>query len=33
MDKFIIKNKSIILIGINFDSDEREINDWKVESL
>ena len=33
MDKFLMKNKPIILIGVNFDSDERGISDWKVESL
>ena len=33
MDKFLMKNKPIILIGVNFDSDEKGISDWKVENL
>lgn len=31
--KFINENKTIILIGIGFDSKERNINDWIVETL
>lgn len=32
-DKYKIHGKRIILVGINFDTEKRELVDWKMEEL
>ena len=29
--KYLLENKKIILIGINFDSEKKGVSDWKME--
>jgi hypothetical protein len=32
-EKYLLKNKPIYLIGVSFDSNIRNIKDWKVEKI